>query len=59
MGSEHWSYDKLDWACPSCGWTGFVVGSVLHCANAGCDYVRDFDPVSGDLLCVEKDADRG
>lgn len=38
------------WACPRCGSTGYVVGGVLRCGNAGCLDTAEYDPDTGDRL---------
>ena len=36
------------WACPRCGSTGYVVGGVLRCGNAGCPDTHEYDPATGE-----------
>lgn len=40
----------LKWACPRCGWTGYVVNGVLRCGNEGCHDTGEYDPATGERL---------
>lgn len=45
------------WACPRCGWTGFVgIDGILRCGNAGCPNTDEYDPADGERIDYARQA---